>query len=125
VNIAALISSFSNGTFTVTRTARGNTTRGRISAGTTSSVTITAVWHPAGDVRGGGGNVLRRNPNGRDTDNTRVLYTSTQLYVGGPGEDYEADKVSISGISWEVESVEAWTDGDSSRVGYRCMIRAV
>jgi hypothetical protein len=125
VDIAALISSFSNGTFTVTRTARGSITRGRIAAGTTSSVTITAVWHPAGDPRGGGGDVLRRLPEGRNTDNTRVLYTTTQLYIGGPGEDYEADKVSISGVSWEVESVEAWADGSSSRVGYRCMIRAV
>jgi hypothetical protein len=125
VDIAALISSFSHGTFTVTRTPRGSTTRGRISAGTATGMTITAAWHPAGNPRGGGGEVLRRLPEGRSTDNRRVLYTSTQLYVGGPGSDYEADKVSIGGVSYEIESVEAWADGSSSRVGYRCMIRAV
>lgn len=125
MDISSLVSSFANGTYTVTRTARGSTTRGKIAAGTTSSVSITAAWHPAMPRGGQGGEVLRRLAEGRDTDNTRTLYTTTRLYVGGPGEAYEADRVSIGDASWEVESVATWQDASSSRTGYVCQIRAV
>lgn len=125
MDIAALISSFSNGTFTVTRTARGDTVRGRIGAGTTSSVSITAAWHPVLSRAAMGGKNLMRLPEGRRTTESRVLYTTTQLYAGGEGEDYEADKVSIDSRSWEVSSVEAWADGSSSRIGYCCIVEAV
>lgn len=68
---------------------------------------------------------MLRLPEGRRTTETRVLYTTTELYVGGVGESFEADKVSISSRDWEVVSVERWADGTSSRVGYACMIQAV
>jgi hypothetical protein len=119
VDISSLISSFSNGTFTVTRTARGSISRGVIAAGTQTSVTITAAWHPAT------GKDLLRLPEGRRTVETRVLYTITQMYVGGQGADYEADTVSIGGASWECQQVETWQDTSSSRIGYRCIVQAV
>lgn len=119
MDIAALISSFAQSTFTVTRTARGSVTRGKVSAGSTSSVTITATWHPAS------GRDLDRLPEGRSENDTRVVYTTTELYVGGQDADYEADKVSIGGDIWEVQHVERWQDGNSSRVGYRCIVQLV
>jgi hypothetical protein len=119
VDIAALISSFSAGTFTVTRTEAASTTKGRKVAGDTSSVTITAAIVPIN------GEFLERLAEGRDVEKTKVLYTATRLYVGGPGEDYEADKISIGGVTYEVEAVAPWQDGSSSRVGYACVVRAV
>lgn len=125
MDLAALVASFSSGTFTVTRTARGDTTRGRITAGTTSSVTITAAWHPGSGFRSSAGNMMSRLPEGRTTEDLRMIYTTTRLYDGGAGEDYEADKVTIGGVIFEVENVAPWQDGTSSRTGYACTLRAV
>lgn len=99
----------------VTRKARGNTVRGRVQDGTVSTVTIVAATAPAT------GNDLLRLPEGRRTNETRVIFTSTQLYVGGIGFAYEADTISIDGGAYEIMHVETWRDPSSRSVGYRCL----
>lgn len=119
MNVAGLISSFATGTYTVTRTARGSTVRGKTAAGSTSSVSITAAVWPAG------GSDLRRLPEGRRASQALALMTATQLYVGGQGDAYEADTVSIDGEAHEVSDVDAWTDPLTGAVGYKCLVTVV
>lgn len=119
MNVAGLIANFATGTYTVTRTARGSTVRGKTGAGSTSTVTArAAVWPASGDD-------LRRLPEGRRTAESLNFVTVTELYVGGQGEAYEADTVSIRGESWEVSDVDAWIDPLSGAVGYKCIVTAV
>jgi hypothetical protein len=119
VNIADLITSFSTGTYTVTRTSRGATTRGHVAAGSTTTFSITAAVHPAM------GNDLKRLPEGRRSNETRVVYSRTELILGGQGAQYEADLISIGGQDWEVEHVETWNDPVSGDSGYRTIVQAI
>lgn len=102
MDVAGLISSFSSGTYTVTRRAAATITTGRAVAGATSSVTITASVQPAS------GRDLQRLPEGRRAIETLTLFTTTQLLVGGQGAANEADLVTIGGKVYEVQLVETW-----------------
>lgn len=119
MNVAGLINSFATGSYTVTRTARGSITRGKIAAGTTSSLTIRASVTPAQPMD------LMRLAEGRRTTDTVMLITATQLYNGGQGTAYEADKVAINGESWEVNIADIWTDPVSGSAGYRCLLSVI
>lgn len=119
MNVAGLIASFSTGTYTVTRTARGSTVRGKTAAGTTSTLTITASVWPAGS------NDLRRLPEGRRTVRAWSLMTTTELYTGDQGGAYEADTVSIGGENCEVSDADPWTDPLTGAVGYKCLLTVV
>lgn len=99
---ARLISRFATGTYTVTRRTASTYVAGRAVAGSSSTLTITASVQPAS------GRELERLPEGRRAKETRVLYTTTPLYVGGQGAAYEADRIAIGGATWEVQHVEAW-----------------
>lgn len=119
MNVAGLIASFSTGTYTVTRTARGSTVRGKTEAGTTSTFTVTASVSPAKPMD------LMRLPEGRRTTDTLRVITATELYNGGQGSDYEADTVSIDGESWEVNLADRWKDPQSGAVGYSCLLSVI
>ena len=119
MNVASLIASFSTGTYTVTRTARGSTVKGKTAAGTTSTVSVVAAAWPAT------GDDLKRLPEGRRTSEALNLMTATELYAGGQGDAYEADTVSIRGESWEVSDVDTWTDPVSGGLGYKCLVTAI
>jgi hypothetical protein len=118
VDIGALIDSFSTGSYVVTRAAHGTTLRGRVQEGAQTTFSITAGAHPAR------GSDLLRLPEGRRNNETRVLFTTTQLQIGGIDADFEADLVDIDGEDWEVQHVETWHDPRSARVGYRCLVQA-
>lgn len=117
MDVAALIGSFSTGTYTVTRRARGSVVRGRVQDGTQSTVSITASVSPAM------GDDLERLPEGRNSKAAYTLFTSTRLYTGGQGEDYEPDWVTIDGFYCEVQHVEKWTDSQTANVGYKAILR--
>jgi len=119
VNVAGLISRFATGTYTVTRTARGNTVRGRVQTGTQTTFTITASISPAT------GNELLKLPEGRRAVETRALFTNTLLRLGGQGEAFEADSVTIGSESWMVCHVERWEDPHTLAIGYRCLVQEV
>jgi hypothetical protein len=120
VNVSSLIASFATATsYTVTRTARGSVARGKTSAGTTSSVTIVGSIWPAS------GNDMQRLPENRRATSALNLVTTTELYVGGQGEAYEADKVTVDGETYEVTDVDNWTDSLSRSIGYKCLLTVV
>jgi hypothetical protein len=119
VDVAALITSFATGTYTVTRKARGVTTRGRVADGTTTTVSVVGSVSPANPTD------LLRLPEGRRTTDTLLLFTATQLYPGGQGATYEADRVSILSESWEVNIADSWIDPKSGTIGYRCILTVI
>jgi hypothetical protein len=119
MDVSSLIASFSTGTYTVTRTTARSLSKGKATAGTASTTTITAAVWPAS------GNDLRRLPEGRRATESLIVMTATELYVGGQGESYDADTVSIGGESYEVSDVDPWTDPDSGDVGYKCLVTVV
>jgi hypothetical protein len=122
VDIASLIASFSQGTYAVIRTAAATPTRGVYVAGATSTFNITAAVVPAS------GNELMSLPEGQRTRETRIVFTTTPLQLGGAGKTYESDHVQIDGESWSCERVERWINpgaGHSSVDGYKCFVQAV
>jgi hypothetical protein len=122
MDIFALISSFQTSPvgYMLTRTARGTTQRGRVQQGTTTTIfLIPAAQHPAT------GNDLRKLPEGRRAVETRVLYSTQEIFLGGQGAAYEADTVSIDGQNWQVEHVDTWVDSQSGARGYKAIVQAV
>lgn len=121
MDVANLISSFSTGTtglYTVTRRQSGAFLRGIAQATTDVTFNITASLQPAS------GKDLLRLPEGRRANETRVLFTSTQLYTGDQSLGYEADFVSVDGEQWECAHVEDWLQWGGLAGAYRCIITA-
>ena len=119
MDLASLISSFATGTYTVTRRARGSIANGKVGSTSDSTVTITASVSPSS------GSDVVKLPEGRRTNETRTIFTTTLLKTGGQGEAYEADQISIGGETYEVMKVETWIDSDSGDVAYKCIAVAM
>ena len=115
MDIGALIDSFATGSYQVTRRASAAPVRGVYGATTDSVITIAASVQPAS------GQDLLRLPEGRRTNLTRVIFTTTELLTGDAGAANEADLVTIDGLEWEVQHVERWQDSNGYDVGYRCI----
>jgi hypothetical protein len=101
VSINDAIATFATGTYTVTRTGAGSYSGGILSAGSTSSFSIVASVQPLS------GRDLQVLPEGQRTDETRVLYTTTQLLTRTATQ--APDSISIDGSTYEVFKVEDWT----------------
>ncbi len=76
-----------------------------------------------GSVQPAGGKDLLRLPEGRRTNETRVLFTTTQLYTGDQGQEFEADWVTIDGEYWEIQHCEDWVQSGGG-TAYRCILQA-
>lgn len=111
------MASFATGSYTVTRRGRATTLRGRQQEPTTTTLTISGSITPAG------GRDLERLPEGRYDNETRVLFTTTALYVGGQNETYQTDQVTLDGVLWEVQHVETWTNWGPGQTGYKCLLQ--
>jgi hypothetical protein len=119
VDFTGLLTRFGTGTYTVTRTARGTTVRGRLEDAVETEVEITASVSPAS------GKDMESLPEGRNVNDVRLLFTTTELLVGGQGEDYEADVVTIGSSDFEVIHVEPWLDPGTSNYMYRCIVSLI
>lgn len=123
MDIAQLMAAFVTGTYTVTRRARGRLVHGKITDGATTTVLITASVSPAS------GKDLLRLPEGRRTNESRVVFTTTELYTGGQvGSEtqatYQADRILIDGKDYEVSHVETWRDPvTQTSIGYRVVVQ--
>lgn len=119
MDIAALVLSFATADgYVVTRRARTGFSRGL--ALPTEDVTMTIV----ASVQPATGRDLLRLPELRRSNETRVLFTATQLRTGDAGEDHEADLVEVEGEQWEVQHVETWVQAPSIQgTGYRCIVQ--
>jgi hypothetical protein len=120
VNPADIVLSFATGAtglYTVTRRQSGAIVRGIAQATTDATFTITASVQPAS------GKDMLRLPEGRRANETRVLFTTTQLYTGDQGSNYEADLVTIDGDDWEVQTVSDWLNWGGGLPFYRCIVQ--
>jgi len=124
VDIDSLIQSFmtQGGSYTVTRRQRAAYSRGIAQPTNDFTITIKACVQPAT------GKDLLRLPEGRRSNETRVLFTTTELDCGDVDSDFEADTVTIDGAFWEVQHVEFWTQGgflnQTRPAGYRVIVQA-
>ncbi len=102
LDAADLIADLATGTYTVTRRAAGTYVHGIATPGTTSTLSITAAVVPER------GRDLERLPQGRQTIETRAVYTPTLMLVGAQAGANEADLITIDGDLWEVQLAERW-----------------
>lgn len=114
-----LIASFAtNVTYQVTRRARAVRTRGRSNPGPTSTISVVGALQPAT------GRDLLRLPEGRRSIETRVFFTSTELFTGDQANPNEADQLAAEGRTWEVQHVESWRQVPTDPSYYRCIVQA-
>lgn len=87
----------------VTRRQESARVNGREQAPTTSSFTIVA------SVQSPTGKDVERNPEGKNVQDLRVVFTKTvELFAGTPGSGYLPDLITIDGGDHEVEHCEPW-----------------
>lgn len=120
MDFADLISDLSTGSYTVTRRAAAvDDGHGRMKPGAQSSFPIQAACvQPRGRE-------LLRLPEGRRADEARMVYTLTELLVGGQAASHEADLILIDGATYEVSSVDRWPDPEGGPPGFVSMVMAV
>ncbi len=100
MNLSNVIASLATGTYTVTRWAADSyDTNGVLVKGATSTLSVLACVQPLT------GRDLQRLPEGRRTREGKAVYTATALRV-----EPVADRISIDGETYEVESVRVWYD---------------
>ena len=122
LDTAALISSLSTGTYTVTRTPAGTFANGVAVPGTPTTLQITAAIYQAS------GRDLERLPEMRRSVATIKIFTTTQLRTGaqqgqGNGEGaYQADRITYNGLQYEVQQVGRYP---GTADFYSCIAQAV
>lgn len=102
-----------DGVYLVTRRAKGTYTNGRFSGpGTSTTIRITASVQPVD------GKDLVVIPDGQRTDESRKVYTATQLLTRTPTT--EPDLITIGGEPWAVFRVDGpfTLDDDTTWIGY-------
>jgi hypothetical protein len=120
VDTAGLLANFLTNSYTVTRTPVGTVQHGKEVVGTPFTLTIQGLVYPAT------GQDLLRLEEGRRSNETRVVMTTTPLQVDGAAGAYEADRVLLdTGDLWEVQHRETWIDPATKSVFYRCIVQAV
>lgn len=114
VNVAPAILALSSGTYTVTRYAAGDYVAGKLTAGSTSTLSISASVQPVS------GQELQRLPEGERVKDWLYVYTPTELNTREGKK--AADKISIDGANYEVATVDDWaTEGGF----YRALVQRV
>jgi hypothetical protein len=115
VNSFATGNGLTNGNYQVTRRTAGTFLKGIAQPTTDTLITIQASVQPAT------GEDLLRLPEGRRSNQTRVVFTTTQLYTGDQSDTFASDLISINGDPWEVQHVEEWLQANGAVAGYRCV----
>lgn len=103
LDAGGIIERFATGSYSVTRRPSGTFADGiPVLADPVAAFQIRAFVVPAT------GRVLDRLPEGHQTRETKMVFTATLLLVGGQGAAFEADRVAIDGVEWEVQLVDDW-----------------
>lgn len=98
--LRGVIASLQTGTYTVTRQRAGAHVKGRYTPGATSAVQIVASIQPVT------GRTLQDLPEGQRGEETRVVFTETEIRSRAPG--VEPDRITIDGESWTCIRSERW-----------------
>lgn len=100
-------------TYTVTRAGavEFDTAPGQPTLGASSTLSILAVIEPPS------GTDLRRMPEGLRTEETRIVWTTTELQTLPV-----PDTLAAEGLTWQVETVEPW---DTLGSYFRYVVRKV
>lgn len=121
MDLPSFIESFATGTYVVTRRTAPTTqrfVRGIAVATNDVVINIRASVQPAS-----GADMLRL-PELRRTNETRVVFTTTQLVVGDAGTSVQPDLIAIDGLTFEIQHVETWVQAGLQGTGYRCIAQA-
>lgn len=97
MSILGSIASLSTGSYTRTRYAAGATVDGVYVPGAASTEAIVAAVQPVS------GDVLKALPEGRHADQSRVVYSESELRAAPV-----PDRVTIDGAEFEVFKAERW-----------------
>lgn len=100
MNLRSLIARH-GASYTVTRTAESTLLLGRRVDGAVTSVSLVAVVQPVT------GREIQILPELQHGEETKVIYTLTQLYTREPG--FEPDSISVDGESYDVTRVDKFT----------------
>ena len=101
------IDALATGTYTVTRRLKGSYTDGIYTAGSSSTLTISAVVESAtGLQRVVGGFEMRTDNDGQHANDIRVIYTRTELFTRS--DSYEPDLISLNGRNYTIFRCEPW-----------------
>lgn len=114
MSLATMLARYKTGTYTRTRTTAGAYVTGRFVAGTTTTDSLDLCIQPLG------GRDLKILPEGRRADDTRVVYSLTELRTTSPAG--AADKLTIDGEVWEVFHVDPWLPLRPSVNYYRALV---
>ncbi len=91
-------------TVPVARTAAGTITLGRVTAGASSALSISASVQPATPED------MKRLPEGQRIDETIKLYTTTELKTVDVDAQTAADRITYDGQVYEVQQVTPWSE---------------
>ena len=94
------------GTFAVSRRAPGALTNGRFFPANPTTINIVASIQPLSGRDLERGRALERLPEGLRTRELLKVYSATQLFVQGAGQD--PDVLTISGTQYQVQTAEQW-----------------
>lgn len=98
--LTGVLDVFATGTYAVSRRGPGTLTAGRLTRAAGTTLSISASVQPVD------GRTLQALPEGQRAEESRVIYTATELRTRGPAG--EADDVTIDGEPWTVTRVERW-----------------
>lgn len=121
INEHATVGEGPGGTYPVTRTTGGTWLKGRYTDGAESTFNIVASVQPVGED-------LVDVPEGRSSDDVRVIYTETMLVAHRRGQPDDTTKIApdvirIDGDDYEVYKVSKWDHwGETHYVAYASKI---
>ena len=99
--LTGVIGSFQTNTYDVKRKTTGTTVAGRYTAA--AETTLSAVVMSIQPVNG---TDIQALPEGQHSENTRKVYTNTELFTRTPTND--PDEIVIDSERWVVITVERW-----------------
>ena len=120
MSLNGVIDAFKTGTYSVSRATAGSYVAGRWVPGTPTFTIVGAVVQPLS------GRELKPLPEGFHAENTRKLYSKSELFAATEGDTgKEADRITIGAEQWDVFSVAHWQRSLSGGDFYKAIVKKV
>lgn len=118
MSIAALIASFGRPLTVIRYAAGAYGSNGAYQPGATSTLSIVMSVQPLN------GRELMLLPEGERTKQYVRGYTNTQLYTAQQSSSKKADRISVDGVTFEVQKIEKWESASMSIQPYWKVVMA-